>query len=257
MPRKKSTSGQIRIDFEGKNITPESFTISEVAKILSLLEQAIKPIAKRDSNKEINLTLSSIQPGCMAVTMGSDSEQIFTKALVSIADAFKNNSLVKLPYLSISKLEELHRIIKNKKVNANLFSLTTKKGRLIGSISSDSFDFDSIDSLEGETTISGKIIKAGGKNPSITIELTPGYSFTCEGTLDQVKKLGENLYGTVSLSGTAFYDPDTYEIVSFRIKEIMKWNPRPINEVISEISDEFGEYYNSINMKEFNEIMRH
>ena len=245
-----------KIEFEGKGITPESFTLPEISKIITLIEQIVKPIAKRESKKELFITLKSLEKGCMALTLSSNLEPTFIKVCKIIADAFKNNSLVKLPYLAIGRLEELHRIMKLKKADMNLFSLKNGE-KLLGSISSKEFSFDSANSLRGKTTIFGKVMKTGGKNPTAIIELSPGYSFFCEGTVEQIKKLANNLYSTVSLAGEAFYDSESFEIEFFKIEEIIPWNPKPIHEVVKEIKNEFGDYYNNIDMKEFRKEMRH
>lgn len=254
--KKQRNIEQIELKFQGENISPESFSLSEIGKILQTIEQLIVPIAANTSKKDFSLKLKSMQPGSLSLALSSSSEPIFKKVFLIIFDAIRRNDLTKIPYNSVQKLDELYRIIKTRKAFLSVFS-KSGKSKLLGEINlKDEVNFSGYDNLRGATTVYGKVMWVGGKTPSVTIEIDTGHSFTCESPDSFLKFFTDNLYKNVILHGIAIWEPSTYHVKDFLIESVEPHNLRPIDEVLEEMREKFGKYYNDIDPEKYIKEMR-
>lgn len=74
--------------------------------------------------------------------------------------------------------------------------------------------------LKGGTSVLGKVVRVGGKEPKLRLQLPSGKVLTCETSEPIAKQLGHKLYETVVCKGEAVWDLSSNEITKFRIKEV-------------------------------------
>lgn len=60
------------------------------------------------------------------------------------------------------------------------------------------------------------------------------------------KEMGKWIYSWISLTGEAEWNEETNELVKFKVKEVTEYAHRPVDQVMSELAEEFGKYFEDI-----------
>ena len=98
------------------------------------------------------------------------------------------------------------------------------------------------------TTICGKVIKIEGKDRfKAEIEVPgEGIVFVELAGEELARGLAQRLFEFVELEGELLWDPVLEKIIRFRAYDFKPFNPEKAEEVIEELSEEFGQYFNHI-----------
>lgn len=105
--------------------------------------------------------------------------------------------------------------------------------------------------MTGETTILGKVIRVGGKDPKVAIETTDNRTITCRTTQSIAKELGKKLYSIVSLNGLAHWNLSDLSIEEFVIKSIGSYEDGSMVDTMEAISREYGQFFKDVDPEGF------
>lgn len=100
--------------------------------------------------------------------------------------------------------------------------------------------------LSGETTIYGQVIRVGGREPRVMVELLSGQTVFCDTNEDIAKKLGSRLYTTVGLFGVAQWDGESLKLEQFTIKDVTTYEELPLEDVMNQLAKAVGVYYGDV-----------
>lgn len=238
----------IELKFDGNNINPSTVKPSEIAKLLESFEKALlgviavnNPEIKTDallfSFQEIDnksLDLKFIPRAAHAIVISS---------YLLIANSVKNSNFISLPANTINALKEITKFSKRHKCygyfNHNKINIATFTPETEINLEKGNF-------IKGETTVYGRLIDVGGENPNVHFKINDDYTVIFDVTEELAKMLAPKLYYEVGLKGTAKWDSVSYQIVDFRISDVIEYEPKPINEIFNDLRNTLGKYWDKV-----------
>lgn len=182
-------SEKIHVKFHGNHISPEKISLSELSELLFSFEKSILPIISMknpDIANEFSLSLSKIEKGSLALSFQSSHFSNLREAFFFLKDLVDTDSLYKLPYKSIEPFKKIYGFVKEKAISMQL----SDSSEVIMNLSySSELDIPNKVSLSGETTIYGRLLRIGGKSPSVQIQINDKEIITCSASEKIVKML--------------------------------------------------------------------
>ncbi len=104
--------------------------------------------------------------------------------------------------------------------------------------------------IEGEVKLFGRVIDSGGDNPNVHLKINDEQTIIIFTSETFAKQLAYKLYEKVNLIGTAKWDAITYEIKSFKIKDIIDFVPGKTLNAINELKNLTSGYWDKFNTNE-------
>ncbi|MCB1189631.1 MAG: hypothetical protein H7A23_17660 [Leptospiraceae bacterium] len=243
----------MHVKFHGNHISPEKLSLSELSDVLVNLEKSILPIISMknpDIANEFSLSLSRIEKGSLALSFQSSHFSNLREAFFFLKDLVDTDSLYKLPYKSIEPFKKIYSFIKEKAIS---MELSDSSEVIMNLLYSHELDIPEKFSLSGETTIYGRLLRIGGKSPSVQIQINDKEIITCSASEKIVKMLekANRLYEYVGVTGEAKWNPDDYSIQSLDIERIENYEQADPSNIMAELSKEIGHYFKNINPEQY------
>jgi len=242
----KALTSVINITFEG-NISPLNVSLKNLAELLENIENLFLPIIYQKfptlKKEEITISLVEIKSGSLQMDLTSTPAEPLNLAYQDFYEISKTNNWYALPPKSLKGLEGITKF-------ANRFQCKTKfiskNGKdLITEIPNDlSFIKEPIQEL---TTICGKVVRIGGKEKiTAQIEVPNEGLISVDLSEELARKLAQRLFEFVELEGELIWDPISEKIIRFKVYNFKPFSPNRAWEVIQELSEEFGKYFDHI-----------
>ena len=230
----------------GHNISPETFKASEVAKLITLLENAFQVYFNTttdNSSKDFYLSLVDVKNESLGLKFSPQKIKSFFTAFALFTSSIETQDFTNLPTKSIQDFQEIQKIVRAKNCTAEF----VYQGETLASIDSNTkIAVPKTGVLRGETTLYGEVKRVGGKNPSAAIELDSGETITCNLTKALAKRLGAKLYSNVALKGIATWRITDYQILDFSIEEFNDIRKGSNQEAMTRLSQSLGSYWDGI-----------
>lgn len=240
---KQENTFELKLD--GDNAFPSNFSINELYYLLADLQEAIKADVDEGGDK-ISLSLVELTNNCVLARLNaSDESQI--AALKRISSAVSNNNIKELPYRSVVKLNSFKERINKKGIYDAEFR---HQDAIIASINKNTvFDIEDIVIVD-TTTIYGEVTRVGGSKPIIRICLLDGTKLSIETNKETAKKVSNKLYTTIGLFGEAKHSKYDYELLDFKIFNIVEYEHKNYSNVLKELRDIVGNSYDNLDIKD-------
>lgn len=247
-----SQSFQFKI--EGTNIHPNTLRVSDLFAFLKSLEQGISATAESDGlgSEESQIFLTGIGDGsadCLLESpeRGYAAAKRFTRAIAS-------RDLSQLPKVARDCVFALQK--KTRQMNCALF-ISSPNGMGDARLApSTEFLTDAL--IMGQTTLSGTLLRVGGDNPTAQLRLFDNSKITVNVASQNLAiKLGNFLYKTVSVEGSASWIAGTWKLIDFKIDSIGPYSPATdIMGSLAALGDISGGYWNNIDPDDYISEMR-
>jgi len=101
--------------------------------------------------------------------------------------------------------------------------------------------------IEGEIKLFGRVIDSGGDNPNVHLKISDDKVIIFSTSEGYAKQLAHRLYEKVNLIGTAKWDAITYEIKSFKLKDIVEFTAGKTLSAINELKNLSSGYWDNYN----------
>ncbi|MBF0408884.1 MAG: hypothetical protein HQM10_16165 [Candidatus Riflebacteria bacterium] len=236
------------IEFSGKDISPESFSFRDLAEILKSVEKMIVSIvASKDQNfnsESFSLSLIGIKASSNHLSVACTNPEIPHLAFSAISNFFDGKE--EIPDSSKKSLKVISAITKKLCCQADFLSSVHGKTDKIFYINPQTQVSKSILST-CETSIFGRVLRVGGKNPKVTIQTVQDKILFCESNRQIAKLLGKRLYEIVELIGNAKFNSFSGEIEEFRITNISEYEGGSIIDAFKDLSEIAGKYFIDVN----------
>lgn len=237
----------IELKFEGNNIKPSAVKASEVAELIKSFEFAIDAIV-RNNHPEIKedfvlvsfdeIKNESITIKCIA----HKAKEYVLPAYITIVSAFSNNNFNELPYHSIENLRKITHFSKKYLCDGAFIS----KGERLANFSGDTdVSYNEANTVRGDTTLYGEVLRVGGENSRVQIKVNNTYTISFEVKREIAIYLATKLYKEVGLKGNARWDTKTYKVIDFRAEDIVEIEPSNLNDVFKDLNKLFGDHLNN------------
>lgn len=231
----------IELKFDGNGISPILVKASEVADMIRSFEQSLLPIIKENSS-EINddfvfISFEEISSNCISLKcVAHKAKQYVIPAYIAIATAFQTNQFDDLPKNSIEELRSITGFAKRHKCDGTFI----KNGEPLATFTQDvEIKISDKNILRGDTTIYGKVLKAGGETPRVTLKINDSYTVSFEVKKSIAIQLATKLYSEIGLKGNAKWDKRNYKVLDFRADEIINIDENSLNESFKQLSSLF------------------
>jgi hypothetical protein len=239
----------LEVRFSGNDINPSAVKPREIAELIIGFEKALLSDIK-DRNPEIDT--NELLFGFKAVEDKSVGIQFAPKlvrdivvtSFTFISTSFETGDFSQLSNNTINELKTFTKFSKKYQcsgefnLNGNTLSSFTPTTELKNNINP---------ILEGEVKIFGKVVDSGGNNPNVHLKISDEKELIFPTTETLAKELAHRLYEKVSLVGIAKWDAITYEIKSFKIKEIVDFAPGKTLSALNELRNLTGGYWDKYN----------
>jgi hypothetical protein len=230
----------------GDGISPKIFKSKDVAELLTNFESALKHyiIANNPDADIDNLYLSPIglKDESLGLQFSPNVKALFHAAFLAISTAISTNAYSTLPQKTISSLNEVQKIVRQKNCNAE-FKINGEK---FADINPNTKIELGSDVIKYETIIYPDVKRVGGNDPHVQIEID-GKRMSLNLTTDQAKLVSHRLYEEIGLKGIASYSRLDNRIVDFKVSEVLSsYNPSTIKDSFGSLKNIIGKYWDNI-----------
>ena len=237
----------LELRFNGKNISPELIRAKELASILQALDELLAAetahIYPHLPAENAAVGLVSIQSGSLALSFQTKTPEIKT-VFHHVASTIEQ---MKFDRLTTRGLESLRTIASfGKRYDCRTEFRSTDKPTALAVLEPNT-EIQPLPILDGETTLYGEIIRVGGKEPKVTLELTSGQTISCDASEALTKDLATRLYTWVGLKGMATWNAHDNRLITFNIQKITSYENLSYSQAFDLLSDMIGKHLDHIN----------
>lgn len=235
----------LEIRFVGDDVKPNTVKPHEIAELIIAFEKSLlSDIKERHPEIDINELLfgfKEIQDASIGVRfIPKLVRDIVVGSFTLISTSFETGDFSSISNETISELKPLTKF--SKKYNCiGEFNLN---GRTLSSFTSTTeIQYNKNPIIEGEVKLFGRVIDSGGDNPNVHLKINDEHTIIIPTSEAFAKQLAYKLYEKVNLVGTAKWDALTFEIKSFKIKEIIDFTPGKTLNAINELRNLTSGYW--------------
>ena len=228
----------IEIVLVGKGIAPSIVPFAAISSMinavqrLSLNEDASDEIEESESecvdDNSGALSLVGIRTGSVVCPCVSGAPESTIRNLRLVGKVLENPSEAERLPAALGAIKELSQIAKRRggEIIVRIPRTASRRAEILATITSTSYEQVSREALiVGETTITGIIERAGGSEAQKCALRVPGrhrllYCSVEGQDVNLVKRLGKELYETVTVSGTATWLRTNWKILRFTVREM-------------------------------------
>jgi len=243
---------QVELHFVGGDIRPDVVRVSDLAPVLLATESLIQATVLGEradlTRDDIALSLTEIQHGSLTLRFDSPISQIIVPQFEQMASLVQRAFFEQLPAEAIAALRRIATFTRKYHCEAQ-FRVGSSEAVL--ATVTPSLVIPADPRLYMQTTIYGRVVEAGGKDPNVHIETLQGVKLVCFGTQSQVKELAERLYDVVGIIGTARSTATELEISDFEIQEILPYRSTSIVEAMRELAEAAAPLFDDLDVNEF------
>lgn len=238
----------IEYRISGDNITPETFSLKELASILESTEEMLMAEVghgEKTIKESLKISLVEVKQGSLCMGLWSSQPDPVIDALSRIGMAINTGSYDSLQTVAVERIKALSRVAKQK--------LCTLAFNLVGekvvdlAVITHTTDVSMKYIITGDTDVYGVVCRVGGKEPHALIQpYGSEYTIACKVDEEKARLLGARLYTEVGLSGEATWQIKTGRIIEFRVAKILDYEPAAPDEAFAELRKKYGKYFDDI-----------
>jgi hypothetical protein len=204
----------------GENVSPEAIRWRDLAATVSALEKALRATIGARATDEMVFSLSEITRSSAALKITVNEPLLAAAKLLTIS--LGAGYISALPPAARKAVAALGKLAKERGWSFS-FAGNRELGVSAAVISAEHADIEAA-MITGGTTILAKVVRVGGEHtPTAQLQLLGKNAGTITVSLPDkefAKKLGDNLYATRTLHGTATWNAKTHKLESFKAEKI-------------------------------------
>lgn len=234
-------SSSISLKIDGKDVRPETVSLSDLIALLQKFNHALKTTAESGgmSKEDFGISLVSIDEGSDILNLEANASTFYHAE--RLTSAIRTRDLSKIP---TSAIQEIHEIWKYAQRRDWSIELNCGNDVLGPAIIFPDVPVWETSLHEGATSVVGYVLRVGNKRPTAFVRLTSGQTLAAKVSQDLAKKLGALLYSHVQLNGIAVWSSPNQELIELRVTSIGPYfeaesDPVGALEAIYEISPSF------------------
>lgn len=237
---------KIIIKFRGNNINPSVVESNDLADILHSISTLLGGYIDnnfKDENRKNHLSLTSITDSCVALEFESNQEDHICDFVEFLNRKTKDN------VIEFNKsAEPIQKFVSfNKKYKCNALIAAQYNQNIVEFKIDQELKIAKPLPLLENTTMFGTLVRVGGKEPRIRLDVPNFEVITCEVTEEQAKILGSKLYTTVSLTGLAKWMSFEDRILDyFKVETINGYSSEDPVDVLNDLRSSYGNRFQDI-----------
>lgn len=238
----------LEIHFTGKNISPESIRIGEIAVILDAIENVLLTVVAKEHEgitKEIlTIGLHNINAGSLGLQFTSRLPEVVTPAFEQVAISIRSRAIENIPFESLNHFEKILSFVRKHQAQAD-FIIVNGKSKTLATLTPD-FEIPKQVYITGQTTVYGEIVRVGGVEPKVEVKTISGQTIYCPFEIELASQLGALLYQLVGLDGVARWNAQNFEIEEFRVTGVSEYRNGSLIDAFQSLREIAGKYYDDV-----------
>lgn len=245
----ETSSNIIELRFKGNNISPDKVKASEIGLLVINFEKALLNQIKEaepsiNISNEVLFTFERIDNNSLDLFfIPKQVREIVVASYVVIATAFSTGDYTKINKESISALNE---IVKFSKRNSCTGSFNLDNEEISSFEPNHEIAIPKSQTITGETTLYGKIIRIGGEEPKVHFRIDENQKLIFDIDENLAKKLSPKIYDFIGLVGIATWNSKDFSIEKFEVSRLLEFDNKPIATTFTEISGLIGKYWDEV-----------
>ena len=237
--------------FFGDDITPESFSLKELANIISSFEDGINSIIDEKfphiESEDINISLIEIENKSESLKFKMSNLPEVSQAVYLYGNSVNDNSYINLPDKAYNSLKIIHSAINKKSCRVEL-----KHNEAV--IFQISFDKELIKPesalIKSDGIVYGELVKIGGDKAQAWIKTDNENTIKFSLTKEQAKQFQGNLYSPIAIKGEKVTNINTDILVKFKLYEILNYKPFTSFDAIKKLQSITSGFWDTLNSNE-------
>lgn len=247
----KEFKNLFELKFFSKDVHPETIFMRDLAEVLKDLEAGLLSIAHKESpdilKEGFGASLVDISEGCAALKIAPIGEPVMKPALEVYTTSIANNRVGKLPAEAQKSVRTIEAFSVRYKCESQFRLNPNDKNPTAVILPPKEIPIELDTEVKGETDVYGIVERVGGATkPKAFLRLPDGKGLSMLINKELARELGQWIYSWVCLTGEAEWNEKTNELVSFKVKEVSEYAHRPVDQVMKELSEEFGKFFEDI-----------
>jgi hypothetical protein len=239
----------LELRFTGNNVNPGIVKPREIAGLIVGFEKALlSEIKERHPQYDIEqlfFSFEQIKNESLGLSfLPKMVNQIVVSSYLAISGSFNTGDFSELSNNTIKELKTLTGFSKKYNCTGN-FNLNDQT---ISSFTPQTdIPFNKNQIIKGDINLFGKVMDSGGDNPNVHLKLSDEKTLIFSTSEEYAKQLAHKLYEKVSLIGSAKWDGITYEIIDFKLKEIVEFTAGNTLNAINELRNLTSGFWDKFN----------
>lgn len=239
----------LEIRFAGNNINPTAVKPHEIAELIIAFEKSllcdIKARHPEIDTNELLFAFTEVKHESIGIRFSPQLiKDIIVASFTVISVSFESGDFSSLSNDTISELKPFTKFCKK----YNCIGEFNLNGKTLSSFTPlTELQYNKSPIIESEIKLFGRVIDSGGDNPNVHLKINDDKVIIFSTSESFAKQLAHKLYEKVSLIGTAKWDAVTYEIKSFKIKEIVEFTAGKTLNAINELRNLTSGYWDNFN----------
>jgi hypothetical protein len=205
-------------------MSPETLDIGELGDLLKALRDSIAGLTPIEGEGQepppVLLGLGGFSRGSVIAILTSPVPEIVEPAISRFNAAIRKGDLTDVPDVSIEGVKRILSLTKKHEVDAQFFG--GKATKRPSSVITPRTEFRTPAIVSGETTLYGKVERAGGATAARVLLRIPERHalLPCDADEQIARELGARMYEWVMVSGDATWNAKDLSLRSFRIRRV-------------------------------------
>jgi hypothetical protein len=236
----------LKLRFEGKGITPWSFTAKELGELLIDLQKSMSSIAEHFGDKDWTdsdqiLSLVTIENRSNSLRFASGYPKA-PDGYALMIHAAKNKHLHGLPRNAFDGMMHISRLTKKKKCNAELSSESLADDIKAVITPDDTLIIPEEVLITDTKDFYGEITRVGGSEPKVRFRTFGGTLYDGVASKELTQKIAEMLYQTVKIKTEIKWEPSTSQIENIKIINVEPYEVQSNTELFGDLRQSLGDY---------------
>jgi hypothetical protein len=249
---------EVQVAITGAQVSPEDVSLRELVAVLGRLDAAIQAFAaeKLEVPEGVSVSLVDIRPGSESLVFSVPDPLL--PAVAVISSSFRDRDFSQLPKAAYKELYELSETVTRRGWGLEIRE-QPEAGIPYASLTPDAPLVPPMGPvyLKGTSTVHGRCLRVGGSTkPRAEIRLSNGELLNVDLSEALAKELAPQLYEEVALEGTATWNPDTWEIESFRVTEVLPYRKTDPALAFRELAEAAGGRWDEVDPVEYVRSLR-
>jgi len=238
-----SSHPYFELQLSAAGITPQSLSAGELADIIKATASIVREVA--NDADSVHVSVVGIEEGSVLLKFASPGTVTFITGLAFLGSAISAGEPVTNENLRHS-LEVFQSFAERHEGVVNI----RHASELVFSVDGATLPVPKVETLKGPTSIFGRVLRVGGKEPAVRIELGRG-ELTCYASEALVQSLGASLYDWVVLTGEATWENETYGLLSFRIHSFAPMLNSTASQSFAKLAEVAAVHFQGVDADEF------
>ncbi len=239
----------LELKFAGGGVSPETVKPSEIAHLIENFERIVllqaKAMEPGIDTDEVLVAFHKLDDKSLDLIFKTVKvRQIILNSYLLIASSFATGDYSQIHRSAIGPLKDIVKFSKRHNCEGSF----KHNDAVISTFNPESeIEYNLQNTVKGQTTIYGKIIRIGGEEPKIHFRINEEEKLIFDVDEQQAKKLSPKLYEFIGLTGTATWNSINLTIDNFKIDAIINVDTsKPYSDTFSELKGIIGKYWDEI-----------